>query len=209
MTNSMSVKKKKRELYHIGACMALVNYADEFIERNPYSMLGWAFWRHSQHIKRKYAIELLTPSERHAYERGKKCGRKEREQIARRPIELLRVINCGVCRRNDDDVALIHAEISPDQYDVFYAGCDRTGLSYVNVYFNKYAPIRDGDMAAVWLNGRYLLCNVKHANNTIELYDPRNNRHLTTVQASDHFSMIGKLDSSGRNFVYPKERVTI
>ena len=203
MSKKMSRKKRKQDLYHVGACIALGSYATDFIERNPYSPLGWAFWRHIQRLKGKHATEPLTPSERHAYERGKKRGLIEREQVARRPIELLHICNCGVVKRDSGDVGLIHAEINPDQYDVFYAGCDRTRLSYINAYFNKHAPVESGDMAAVWLNGRYLLCIVKYINNKIELDDPRTDKHFATVQAGDRFSMLGKLDSYGRDFVNP------
>lgn len=153
----MSRKQRKQELYHVGACMALGNYAAEFIERNPYSALALAFWQHTQRLKCKYATKPQTPGERHAYGRGIKQGQREREQIARRPIELLRVTNCGICHRNGGDVELIHAEINPDQYDIFYAGCDRSRLSYVNVYFDKHTPVESGDMAAVVYRGQRLL----------------------------------------------------
>lgn len=205
----MSRKKRKQELFHVGACMALGSYATEFIERNPYCALAWAFRRHTQCLKRgKHAAKPQTPGERHAYERGIKQGQRERNQIARRPIELLHVVNCGICKRKSGDIELIHAEINPDQYDVFYSDCDRTKLSYVNAYFDLNAPVESGDMAAVFYKRNYLLCTVKYIDNKIELYDPRDDKLFAAVQADDRFSLIGKLDHCGRDFVYPNAKET-
>lgn len=199
--------KRKQQLFHVGACMSLAAYATEFIERNKYSTLGLAFWRHTQHLKHKLGrLEPQTPGERHAYERGLKRGQCEREQIARRPIELFNMRRGILSDGTDADV--VFAEINPDQYEIFYVGCDRAGLSRVHVYIKTHVPVENGDMAAIVYRGRNLLCTVKYISDRIELYDSRTDKLFAAVQSDDCFSVIGKFESCGRDFVYPNAKET-
>lgn len=200
----MNRKKRKQEFYHVGACMALGNYATEFIERNPYSALAIAFRCHVQHLKRKYVITPQTPSERHAYERGKKRGQIEREQIARRPIEITN-IRRGVLS-DGTDAGIVFGEIDPDVYALFFDGGDRERMNTVHAYFDSKAAVENDDAAAVRYNGRHYMCRVRYEQDGAQLIDMRTGKPFAIVSAADRLYILGKLDSFGCDFVTPNKK---
>ena len=99
------------------------------------------------------------------------------------------------------DAGIVFGEINPDVYAMFFDGGDCERMNTVHAYFKNKAVVENGNVAAVWLNGRYFLCVVKYINDTIELYDPRTGKAFAAVSAQDRFAVIGKLYRFGRDFV--------